>query len=80
MTICPKKLALTFGILWGASTLILGLICMLTGWGIDLVEILGSVYIGYDSTVLGSIIGGAWGFADGFIGGYLIAWLYNKIS
>jgi len=37
-----------------------------------------SVYLGYTPTVLGSIIGGIWGFVDAGIGGLLLAWLYNK--
>ena len=79
MTICPKKLGLTFGVLWGASLFLLALICIPTEWGIDFIEVLGSVYIGYDLTILGSIIGGIWGFVDGFITGYLIVWLYNRL-
>jgi len=26
------------------------------------------------------MIGAFWGFVDGFIGGYLIAWFYNKLQ
>ena len=41
---------------------------------------LGLVYRGFDISPLGSVIGLAWGLADGLIGGALFAWVYNIIS
>lgn len=41
---------------------------------------IGRVYIGYNISPLGSIIGLIWGLVDGMIGGALFAWLYNMIS
>ncbi len=28
----------------------------------------------------GAVIGAVWGFIDGAIGGFVFAWLYNKLS
>lgn len=70
---------LTLGIVWGAASLILGLLAM-SGYGADMVAGLGKVYIGYEATVVGALIGGVWGFIDAYIGGIVIAWLYNKLS
>jgi len=39
-----------------------------------------SLYIGYAATLLGSIIGAIWAFVDGFIGGVIVAWLYNAFQ
>lgn len=75
-----KALGLTFGILWSASVLILGLLSMAFDWGTDFVETLSSLYFGYEPTILGSVIGAAWGFVDGFIFGVLVAWLYNLLN
>lgn len=36
------------------------------------------VYRGYNISAVGSLIGLAWGLVDGFIGGLIFAWLYNK--
>jgi hypothetical protein len=69
-------LALSFGILWGLSVLVLGWIAM-GGWGVRWVEVLSSLYIGYRATVVGAIIGAIWAFFDGLIGGFLIAVFYN---
>tara|TARA_Y100000310_G_C20110733_1_gene546972 strand:+ start:183 stop:422 length:240 start_codon:yes stop_codon:yes gene_type:complete len=79
MELNKKAFGLSLGITFGVGFLILGLIS-LTGYGVELVDLVGKGYIGYSSSVLGSLIGGIYGFVDGFIGGYLIAWLYNKFN
>ena len=40
-------------------------------------SLLGQFFIGYRITVVGSLIGFAYGFFCGFIGGYFIARMYN---
>ena len=37
---------------------------------------MGSIHIGYRSTMLGSLLGLIYGLCDGFIGGYLLAAIY----
>ncbi len=49
-------------------------------WGTDLVEITGTWYKGYAPTPLGGLIGILWGFADGFIGGVFVSWIYNMLQ
>ncbi len=73
-----KAMALTIGILWGASVLLMGIVAM-RGFGANFVEALGTVYLGFAPTFTGSIIGGVHGFVEGTIGGALIAWLYNHL-
>ena len=75
-----KAFALAVGIVWGAAMFLLGILAMLCGWGAKFVEILSSLYIGYNATFLGSIIGAAWGFVDAGIGAAVVAWLYNKFA
>jgi hypothetical protein len=41
--------------------------------------LLGQFFIGYRVTFLGSLIGFGYGFVCGFLGGYLVASLYNWI-
>lgn len=50
-----------------------------SNWGVPVVAVLSSVYIGYSPTFVGSIAGAVWAFANGFIGGVIMGWLYNKI-
>ena len=71
-----KALAVAMGAMWGGGMLFLGWASML-GWGVKAVDVMSSVYIGFSSSLLGSIIGAVWGFLDGAIGGIIIALVYN---
>jgi len=68
---------LAFGIVWALGLLIMGWLAALSGWGIGLVNVIGSVYLGYSPTFGGAIIGAIWGFVDLFIGGVILAAIYN---
>ncbi len=72
-----KALAIAFGTVWGAGMLLVGLTSWFFDWGTNFVTTMSSFYIWYSPTVLGSIIGGIWGFFDGAISGALVAWIYN---
>lgn len=78
---CAKLHAFSFGvalgIVWGLSILITGLVAWGTGYGAGFVETMRTIYIGYEASVQGSIVGGIWGFVDMFIGGVIIAAIYN---
>jgi len=75
-----KAFGLACGILWSAVMLILGIINIFCGWGSAFSGLMASLYIGYKPTILGSLIGALWGFADAGIGGVVLAWLYNKLA
>jgi len=74
------SLALALGIACAVYALFIGVVAWLFGWGTSIVEVISSLYIGYKPTPLGSIIGGIWAFIDGFIGGVIIVWLYNRLQ
>ena len=75
-----RAFAVAFGLWWGVG-LFLG-----TWWVIAMrgatgePTFLARIYIGYEISPLGSIIGFAWGVIDGLIGGAIFAWLYNTIA
>ncbi len=75
-----RALGLTLGIIWGACVLIMGLTTIYLNFGAAFVGLLSTLYPGYKPTILGSVIGGIYGFIDAGIGGVILAWLYNKIS
>ena len=75
----PLIFGLALGILWGISALIVGVVAMQWGYGANFVQGLSKVYIGYEMTRIGSLIGASWGFFDAFIRVLLIAWLYNLL-
>jgi hypothetical protein len=74
-----KGMALGFGITFGGYLLLIGWASML-GWGTERVEIVSSIYIGYEPTFIGSLIGALWGFVDGAIGGAVVTLIYNAVS
>ena len=79
MKLSIKAFSLTCGILWALALFIL------TWWWILLEPsivgdktIIGSIYLGYEVSALGSIIGLVWAFVDGLIAGAIFSWLYNR--
>lgn len=80
MKLNVKAFGLACGILWGIGLFVL------TWWFIvfdgpkELLQWMGYFYRGYSVSPGGSLIGLAWAFLDGLIGGALFAWLYNRIA
>jgi len=79
MKLHTTAFAVTFGLFWGFG------LFFLTWWIIAMqgvtneVTLIGQVYLGYRVSPIGSVIGLAWGLVDGFVGGLIFAWLYNKV-
>ncbi len=71
------SLGLAMGVLWGACMLFMGLMVLWFGWGTGFMELVSEWYIGFAATLPGVILGTFWGFVDGFVGGGLLAGLYN---
>lgn len=72
-----KALACGLGTSWGLGMLFLGWVSAL-GWGVSIVQVISSAYLGFQPGFIGGIIGGIWGFIDGAVGGAIIAWAYNS--
>ncbi len=75
-----RAFALAFAIWWGVG------IFLLTWWIIAFCGATGEptflarIYIGYEISPIGSVIGLVWGFVDALIAGAIFAWLYNLIA
>lgn len=80
MTINSRNLGLSGGILWGLSMLVTTLICLGTGYGSDFLNVMAGIYPGYSVSLPGSVVGLIYGFLDGFIGLYVLAWIYNRLE
>ncbi len=74
------SLGLAAGITWAIGLLVLGWVSWWSGWGAQMVAVIGSVYVGYQPTFWGTIIGAIWGFVDLFIAGVIFAAIYNCCS
>lgn len=76
----PGKLGLTGGILWGLLLFCMTWISMYTGYGMFWLSQWMDVYPGYELSMAGSFIGLAYGFVDGFVCLFLVAWIYNLMK
>jgi len=78
-----KAFALTVGILWGLAILLVALANLIwPPYGEAFLSLTASLYPGFTpATGAGSVvIGTAYGFVDGAISGFIIAWLYNALA
>ena len=74
-------LATALGILTSISILVISIIAIKSSDYLhNVVQFLSSVYIGYDLSPIGIVLGMLWGFVDAAIGGLIFAWLYNKLA
>jgi hypothetical protein len=80
MKLNVKALALTAGILWGATVCLATLWLLIRGYDGTLISRLDHFYIGYSFSYVGAFVGLVWGFVDGVIAGAVFAWLYNKLA
>ncbi len=72
---------LSMGILWGAGLFLLAVTSMLWGYGSEVVDLAGTVYLGAGSgSWAAAFLTLVWGFVDGFVAGWLLAWIYNRLS
>lgn len=75
----PVKLGLSGGIIWGLCMFLTTIISIDTGYAKTFLTLMGDIYFGYSISGWGSLLGLIFGFLDGFIGLFLLAWLYNKL-
>ena len=80
MKLDVRAFGLACGIVWGLCMLSIGLIDTFSTWGAGIGQVMSTLYLGYEPTIPGSIIGGAWGFVDAGVGGLVVAWIYNKLA
>lgn len=75
LSVC--NLGAAMAVVCGLGMFLLALGSMWFNAGTAIVDILGTLYVGYDSSFGGAIIGLFWGALKGFIGGILLAVIYN---
>lgn len=75
----PNALGLSIGVLWAIYIFCCGIFAIF-GWGTELVKVLSSLYLGYAASFGGAIVGAIWAFVDGYIGGAVVGWLYNRLA
>ena len=84
----PLALGLTLGCIWGASVLIVGGVhAAYPSYGGAFLDLIGSIYPGIGHGGAGTtghftnaLLATAWALVDGFVGGLVVAWVYNFFS
>ncbi len=71
---------LSLGIIWAVFLFILVLTSMYFDWGTGIVTGVSELYLGVEVSWTGAILALPWAFVDAFVGGFLVAWLYNKLA
>jgi hypothetical protein len=80
MRLSIKGLALTIGILWAVSILLVGIVNLASpSYGVAFLQWTSSIYPGFHNSrhFLDVVVGAIYGLVDGGIGGAIVAWLYN---
>ncbi len=80
MKLNVRAFAVAFGVCWGVGIFLLTWWVIAWGGATGQPSVLARIYIGYNVSPLGSIIGFAWGAIDALIAGAIFAWLYNTIA
>lgn len=55
------------GTMWGVNLLLLAILSVFFGLGGSIIALLGTLYVGYTTTIVGGIIGLVLGFLHGYI-------------
>lgn len=83
MKLSVNAVAFTMGLLWAGCMLLVGIVNLAhPGYGADFLRMMSSVYPGFhDAHTWGSVaIGTLYGFVDGLVGGWIFAWIYDRIA
>lgn len=83
MTLSTRGLAWSMGLLWGGVMLVVGVANLVfSGYGVGFLEWAASFYPGYGGPAgFGSVVVVTlYGLVDGAVGGWLLAWLYNRFA
>lgn len=72
--------SLAFAIWWGVGFFLCTWWIIAVGGATGEPTFMAWVYLGYEISPLGSVIGLVWGFFDGLIAGAIFAWLYNFLT
>jgi len=78
-----KGMAKALGFGWGGAMLVVGLGHLIFfPYGQSFLQVIASIYPGYHAvpTVKDVALGTLYGTLDGAIGGFILAWLYNRFA
>jgi hypothetical protein len=80
MKLDVRAFAITCSLVWGFGLFFLTWWIIMFDGPTGEVTLIGRLYRGYSISPMGSVIGLVWALLDGFVGGAVFAWLYNRLA
>ena len=82
MPLNVKALSMTAAVVWGGAIFLVGVANLVSPtYGVAFLQLIASVYPGYEPAGFGSVIVATlYGALDGGVGGAIVAWLYNRFA
>lgn len=81
MKLNPHKVGLSLGLVWAIALALLTVLAILfPPYGKEFITVIASVYPGYSISWAGVVMGFIYGFIDWYIGGVILAWVYNYVN
>jgi hypothetical protein len=80
MKLDVKAAAMTLALTWGLGLFLMTWWLIMWEGGSSEPIFLSRFYLGYRISPAGSFIGLGWALVDGWIGGFVMAWLYNRLA
>ncbi|MBU0579556.1 MAG: bacteriophage holin [Candidatus Margulisbacteria bacterium] len=80
MKLDHKAFGIACGLVWALTTALIYLGNRFIGCAGPWVNLLNSIYYGARATIKGSAIATIWALVDGFLGGFILAYIYNLFS
>ncbi len=79
MKLDARAFGLAYGLLMGLAGLVATLFSLWWGGG-NTITVLAGIYFGYSWSLIGAFLALIWGVVYGFIGGWLVATIYNRLA
>ncbi len=82
MKLRTQSMGIALGLIWGGGVFFVGVAHLVwPEYGTAFLDLVSSIYPGYHVGGFGSVIVGTlYAVVDGWIGGIILAWLYNRVS
>ena len=79
MRLEPKAFGLACGTVLGLAGLVATIFSLWRGSG-NTISVVAGLYFGYSWSIVGALLALVWGLIYGFIGGWILATVYNRMA
>lgn len=76
----PLEIGIVAGVVWALVLTVWALVSVTLGEASHWIVLITYIYEGFDFSAKGILIGAAWAFCDGFVSGFVLAYLFKIVS